>query len=185
MKLARFLTIVTLCLACLIACTGKYQDIPADPDDRSKTPAPGVVLRHKVSIDFLKQKNPFTFDGLLQLGGAPHAPLLRAVGLGAMGLTLFDMRMTQKTVTVAAIHPSLWRIPHFRQQIALCLAGVYNTLFDSPAFAFDKTKNGHGETRLSDERPWPQNMEFKHNGPDYIVTMKLVGIQKHDPEARH
>ena len=183
MKPARFLTIVALCLSCL-SCTGRHQDIPASRDNSAKGPTSGVILRHKVSIDSPKQKNPFTFDGLLQLGGAPHEPRLRAVGLGAMGLTLFDIRMAGKAVAVAAMHPSLSRIPLFQQQIALCLAGIYNKLFESPVSAFGNTESGHGEARLSDERPWPQHMEFKHNGPDYTVTMKLVGVQNHSPEAR-
>ncbi|MDR1777931.1 MAG: hypothetical protein LBR31_08920 [Desulfovibrio sp.] len=180
-KFSILLVIAISCLICLVSCFESRRFIlygnNSCPQEQS------LSFRHKVSITFPRQTNPVTFDGLLQLDGLPHKPVLRAVGLGTMGLTMFDMTIAKGILKISTIHPALLRMPHFKEHMALCLTSVYGRLLGIDA---DSAKPGQNQAEIdfSDEKPWPRNMKFKHNKPDYTVAIRLVEIQTKIMEPR-
>lgn len=169
------------CLCGVAACAGKHQDSASIGNNSTQSQPQHLVFRHKVSLEFPNRTTLLVFDGVLQLNGEQQ-PLLRAVGLGAMGITLFDLTIDKSGVSVAAINPAIARLPHFRQQIALCLASFYNKLFGVSMFEFDKSTKDSLEMELSGERPWPQLAVFRHAAPEYIVKLRLAGVQNTDVE---
>jgi hypothetical protein len=175
--------VVILSLCSLVSCTGVRQDTIPHLGSTPYLEGHNFVFRHKVSLEFPRQSSSLLFDGLLEVGGTPPSPVLRAIGLGAMGLTMFDIIIAKDILTVSAIHPSLSRLPHFKEQLTLCLMRVYSELFGTDTKlagtdTFQLTPN------LSGEKIWPQKMEFKHYDPDYTVTIKVVEVQEVELEKK-
>jgi hypothetical protein len=185
MKGAKLLTIAVIFQCILFGCTKDIQDVATVQGYPAQLPAQNLTFRHKVSVEFPKQSTPLVFDGLLQLGGERQKPVLRAVGLGVMGLTMFDITIAGDTLTVSTMQPSLRRIPDFHRHTALCLASVYGELLGIPAMTEKNTLPGHGEVRFSEDRPWPEQVEFRHYDPDYAVKLKFVGLQTNGTEITH
>ncbi|MDR1686262.1 MAG: hypothetical protein LBR82_07475 [Desulfovibrio sp.] len=95
--------------------------LPAPEDLRGED---GLMLRHRVRVEFPDTTPPLSFDGLLRIVSGTDGPFVRVVCLGPMGFTLCDMSITPAGYTTHFLHPVLARVPHIEDSIALCVAGV-------------------------------------------------------------
>jgi hypothetical protein len=83
------------------------------------------VFRQAIRIDFPGETAPFSFDGVLQLTLEEGDPTARVIGLGALGLTLFDITVTTEGHRTDFLHPALAGIPEAAEHVALCVRSVW------------------------------------------------------------
>ncbi len=149
-------------------------------------PRQSVIFRHKVRIDVPGRPFLGTVDGLLRLDGEKDS--LHVVGLGGMGLTLFDMIVTPAGEETAFLHPGLARVPHIREHIALCLRSLWFHALARTAGGEASAPDGSWTAELSGPPEpggrWPKIMVFRHKKPPYQVRIQLVDMRTETPEGK-
>jgi hypothetical protein len=88
-------------------------------------PAREQVFRHAVRIDFPGTHPSLSFDGIMRLRNGVAGPEIRVVCLGALGLTLCDITITPDGYRADLLHPSLAKVPHVVEHIALCVKSIW------------------------------------------------------------
>lgn len=81
------------------------------------------VFRHRVHFVLPEQQLDLGFDGVMRLDTAGRN--IHVVGLGGLGLRLFDLRLTPDGVTDAYLHPSLRKLPRATERIAWCVRRIW------------------------------------------------------------
>ena len=87
----------------------------------------GEFFRHKVKISTPILSAPLSFDGIMHSveGGDPTGKRVHVAGLGGMGLRLFSMVVTKDGFYPEYLHPSLARVAHVEEYIALCVRSIW------------------------------------------------------------
>ncbi|MDR2075914.1 MAG: DUF3261 domain-containing protein [Desulfovibrio sp.] len=173
-----------------------------------KTAPPGsaqgvltATLRHHVQVHIPGHSLP-SFDGLLAITASPtgNPARIRAVGLGGMGLTLFDLTVTPAAFHTALLHPALRRIPSLDAHIAHCIQGIWfaalpealapragNEAQEGRGVSLTRIPDGQGGqdiraaapdgswvARFADTRPQPETILFENMRPPYLVQIRLL-----------
>lgn len=177
-----FLHVVCALLCILSAfvsgCAGRGPEVsvPAAFSEEQTT-----VFRHKVTVT-IAGRPPLSLDGMMRLGLGNDKPLVRVIGLGGIGLTLFDLMVDLDGQNTLYMHPSLVRVPDLAEHIALCVRSVWlERLGQTPeaSFAVLPSSNSRNlDIVLSRERPWPRTITVHHARPEYRVTVRLVNLQE-------
>jgi hypothetical protein len=194
-----------LCLAAtaVTACAPRRLEQPLTVLERHRPAAP-VLLRHKVRLDIPGILLPGSIDGMMLIEPGNTAPSVRVVGLGGIGITLFDMTVTAEGYAGSFLHPSLARVPHVEEHIARCVRSVWLdslSLEDLPgeksgkqtlaefrsgiAAEYDlvsgtlsaarfRGRNASWSISFYRQRPWPDRIVFSHENPVYTVYILLV-----------
>ncbi|MDR2799877.1 MAG: hypothetical protein LBB52_01245 [Desulfovibrio sp.] len=165
-----------LLAAALAACAAS--PLPLEEEREKRAPALGdktapqggaVVLRHKVRLEMPGRDIP-PFDGILRRADGT----LRVLGLGGMGVTLFDINVTPTDARAVYLIPGLAGISGLVENIALC---ARNILPEAGGEGSEDSGVGWSVSR-SGERPWPREVVFRHEKPEYTVRVRLLGISE-------
>ncbi|MDR1489620.1 MAG: hypothetical protein LBS65_03920 [Desulfovibrio sp.] len=172
-------TLYALIAAGLAACA--VPALPLDEERAKPSPAVGdkaapqgetVVLRHKVRLEIPGRDIP-PFDGIMRINRADKT--LRVLGLGGMGLTLFDISVTPTDARAVHLIPRLAGVPGLVENIALCARKIL------PEAGGEGVGGYAGEgwsVSRSGERPWPREVVFRNEKPQYTVRVRLLGISE-------
>lgn len=166
-----------LCLLC--GCAGHLREYTPLPDrDR---PVAGVwVFRHKVRLDFPGRKEARSFDGMMRLDLSSRS--IHAVGLGGMGMQLFDVMVTENETHVRYLHPLMRRIPGAADHIAFCLRRIW---FDCLTIMPQTTAEAGEGWRFAAsgntlDAYWPDIVHFSNTRDNYALTIRLLRAQRED-----
>ncbi|MDR3175979.1 MAG: hypothetical protein LBU06_05555 [Desulfovibrio sp.] len=160
------------------------QTVSALEEERTKSPpavgiaaapqAGAVVLRHKVRLEMPGRDIP-SFDGILRISRADNTLRMRVLGLGGMGLTLFDINVTPTDAQAAYLSPRLAVIPGLVENIAFC---VRNLLPEAGGGNSGEDAGEGWSVSRSGERPWPGETVFRNEKPEYTVRVRLLGMSE-------
>ena len=135
MKMLKPLCMLCFAVALLASCAAEQRsgDLPQRLEAPGSTSAPvpaaeeGEFFRHKVKISTPAFGAPLSFDGIMYITeeSASGAKEVHVAGLGGMGLRLFSMTVTQDGFYPEYLHPSLARVAHVEEYIALCVRVIW------------------------------------------------------------
>lgn len=130
------------------------------------------IFRHKVTLSLPRQAMQQSFDGMMRFD--PAARTLHIVGLGAFGLVLFEVHITQETLVVSALHPSLTAIPKVVEHIAQSVRHIWLEC-PRPLQQQCSEEASHFCT-ISEQtlQGWPVYVEYKDMQYQYVVTVRLL-----------
>lgn len=136
----------------------------------------GEFFRHKVKISTPSLGAPLSFDGIMQRteDGSPAKKRVHVAGLGGMGLRLFSMVVTKDGFYPEYIHPSLARVPHVEEYIALCVRSIW--------VEGQHAGKGWSVRKMDQKEPvqppgeafQPEVLLFTHIKPKFTVEIRLV-----------
>ena len=174
-------TLPTMLLLLAIVNTGcspkyfpqEYQGIPP------KTTAPlppheEWIFRHKVIVAHPRLPQFPRLDGLMELSRSPDT--VHLVGLGPMGLTLFNLTITPHDVQTLFLHPSLARIPHFPEHVAACVRSIWF----SPTHPAPESGNNQGANGQKSSAFWPP-ITYTAPNKAYTVSIQTLDAERIDP----
>lgn len=126
MKIRCFFLVSLLLLALAGgACAPRQQSAEGGPPPLPRRwPEKAQVFRHKVRLE-APGLEAVAFDGVLRLEASGQQPSVRVVGLGGLGMTLFDITIGPARAETAFLHPSLRRIRGVEGEIARCVRAVW------------------------------------------------------------
>ncbi|MDR0828123.1 MAG: hypothetical protein LBN33_09680, partial [Desulfovibrio sp.] len=114
--------VLTLLLSALGACATR--DIAQDKPARSEQYSSRVwVLRHKVYLDIPGLDISQRFDGMMRLD--MDKDLIHVVGLGGLGMRLFDLTLSAGAGQIAYLHPVLEKVPDAGAKISECIGNIW------------------------------------------------------------
>jgi hypothetical protein len=152
------------------------------------TPTPGKehisdgiwTFRHKVRLDIPSRDVSQSFDGLMRLNLAEKTAHI--VGVGVLGMRLFDIKVTPERIMVGYIHPMLLKIPRVEEQIAFCVRRIwFDCLVIVPQPA---SLSGLGWSFVSSRHTvdnfWPDLITFANTQDNYTLTIRLLHVQREE-----
>lgn len=83
----------------------------------------GWIFRHALVLDVAGRGAALSFTGMMRLDA--DREIVDVVGLGGVGLTLFDLKITRSCVETRFLHPSLARLPGVGERIAALVRLVW------------------------------------------------------------
>ncbi len=93
--------------------------------------------------------------------------VVRVAGISGIGLQLFSIRLNRDRHVLEYMHPSIARIAHLEDYIVFCVRSIW--------LNEDGTVVGKNwSIQRSGERPWPANLRFIHENPDFEVQIRLL-----------
>lgn len=197
------LVLRALCIALsFFACAGCASHVSSGVVLERQWPEQAMLFRHRVLVEIPGVDLP-AFDGVLRLESVGCAPEARVVGLGDLGLTLFDITVRQQGHHTAFLHPSLKRVGGIDAQIARCARGVWfaalSPRIETEALPVRETyvgmtldhaaeENGWRITRQADRPAWrvlflpmetqPKTIIFISENPEFTVRIQCVSITR-------
>jgi hypothetical protein len=156
------------------------EDLPAL---ERQWPARARVFRHKVNVDFPGKNAGLSFDGIVHVRAGAGRPAIRAVCLGALGLTLCDMTVTPEGYRVDYLHPALGKVPNIADHIALCVGSVW---FASLPVAGRGEKDAvlrerYGNTLLEHFSEKDSRRVVRARGPEAFWTLAYAPAEPQPP----
>ena len=174
-------TLPTLLLLLAIVNTGcsptyfphKYPE-PQKKTTPSLPPHEEWVFRHKIIVAHPHLPQFPRLDGLMELSRSPDT--VHLVGLGPMGLTLFNLTITPHDVQTLFLHPSLARIPHFPEHVAACVRSIWF----SPTYPAPENRNNQGSNDQKSSAFWPP-LVYTAPGNAYTVSIHTLNAERIAP----
>lgn len=159
-------------------CSPKY--FPQEDPELSAKTAPSLppreewVFRHKVIVTHSRIPQFPRLDGLMELSRSPDT--IHLVGLGPMGLTLFNLTITPHEVQTLFLHPSLARIPNFPEHVAACVRSVwFSPARPAPESGDNQTSTGQKSSAF---RP---PVVYTAPGKAYTVSIQTLNAARIAP----
>ena len=175
---------LVLLLSTLTACAATQRESAVPPRLEAAalvtgdTPAAGdgEFFRHKVKISTPSLVVPLSFDGIMQStqGDSPAGKRVHVAGLGGMGLRLFSMVVTKDGFYPEYIHPSLARVPHVEEYIALCVRSIWiEGQYAGEGWSVRKADKVE-PVQPPGEASRQESLLFTHAKPEFTVEIRLV-----------
>jgi len=136
------------------------------------------TFRHKVRLDIPDRGVSQSFDGLMRLDLAEKTA--HVVGIGALGMRIFDIKVTPEQMMIGYIHPMLLKTPRLKEHIAFCVRRIWFdclAIIPQPASLSGAGWNFASSGHATDDF-WPDVITFTNTQDQYTLTIRLLHAQR-------